>query len=433
MSKVGATSHGAPAQTTAGSRKPPFNAHRAAKAAARTIAEPDKDTFEKPSAPKLRSPVPHREGGTARGTAAYDQLPKDLRAKMSQHFWAHLPRRQRENVAQIYNTMTDYGLWDEVKRVTGQKEPPEPHVRVFGQEFEVAGNSGGITFEAHDGPALIRKMKATGFFGEDGALIAMMHPGQRSLREGAPGERTSLHISVDRGNTFDAHIDKVSPTRKPQHGKTRLDAAGAIRHHTQEVWPELIRDFLGIPGLIVHGPENRGARGSLPDSPAGVRIELRGPVEREDVDPVFARRAAPEGVPAPSGAMEKIAARIKTAGPRFPPPNGLKADEVPNSEQVAGVLAAKIMEAALNGETRIRIDLPQYAHLQDLQGPVLGTVRRLGAIVHAALTAARARMSEAERAQIPPFDDVGHVTVSFGVRNPEGLSTQGGTVRLPAN
>ena len=435
---AGKKSTGAKSASSADSAQS-FNAHQSAQEAAKKVAG-GADTFERapsasPFVPTNRARSFHRSGGYREGECCLRSASGRPRpqSKMSQHFWAHLPKRQRENVAGIYNRMTGHGIWDQVKSVSGEKGKPEPHARVLGMEFEVSGNSGGIAFEAHDAKALIGKMKDTGFFGEDNKWIAMMHPGQRSLREGAPANRTSLHVSVGPGNQFDAHIDKVAPTRTPGDGNTRLDPINALRHHSNEVWPELIRDFLGIPGLLVHGSIKPGSAGKMPEVKVGVRLELRGPVGKEGADPTFARTSAPEGLPAPKGVMKKIADRIEASGLAFPVPKGLKAGEAPSARQVAETLAAKIMEAGLKGESRIQLDLPQYAHLKSQQDAALGTVRRLGAIVHSEMTAARAAMPEDQLSEIPALDNVRNATVSFGVRNDQGMPTQGGTVQLPVD
>lgn len=419
--------------TQAGKVEPgaPFDARAAASdAAAQVVGEPD--TFERVSPALVFAPQRPRVLGAdavvARATAAYDQLPADLQAKMSQTFWGNLEPRQRQNVVGIYNALHEHGLWDQVHRVVGEKGSPEPHA--LGGHVEVAGNSGGIAFEAVDAGALVGKLKDTGFFGEDNQWIAMMHPGQRSLREGGTGNATSLHVSVGPGNLFDAHIDKFSPTREPDKGATQLDPFGAVQHHNNEVWPELLRNFLGIPGLGVRvQPSSR--EGKEPVN-IGVGIELRGPARPGKLDPAFSRFPAPAGEPPAGAVLEKIAQGVAAKGISLPVPKGLAADEVPDARHLAESLAALVMQAAREGKTTIAIDLPQYAHLASHQDVVLGAVRQLGAIVHGEMTAAREALPADQRSQMPDFADVRHVEVTFGVRNAQGLATQGGKVQLPA-
>lgn len=447
MSKVGpslppkvpptATTGAAGGQTTQAGKAEtaaPFDARGAARdAAAKVAGEPDSFERVSPTLPSLvfappRQRVLPADAVIARPTAAYDQLPADLQSKMGQTTWGNLEPRQRQNLVNIYNGLKEHGIWDQVKRVVGEKESPEPHA--FGGHFEVAGNSGGIAFEAVDGEALIGKLKDTGFFGEDNKWIAMMHPGQRSLREGGTGNATSLHVSVGPGNSFDAHIDKFSPTRQPEKGATQLDPFGAIRHHAGEVWPELLRNFLGVPGLgVTVQPSSR--EGKEPVT-VGVGIELRGPARPGKLDPAFARFPAPEGQPPGGPVLEKIAAQVAARGIALPVPNGLAAGEVPDARHLAESLAALVMEAAREGKGTIAIDLPQYANLPSHQDAVLGAVRQLGAIVHAEMTAARETLPADQRSQLPDFADVRHVQVTFGVRNEQGLATQGGKVQLPA-
>src|SRR5262245_6643106 len=127
----------------------------------------------------------------------YEKLPEDLKSKLNQQLWARMGQENRATLIETYNRLKNYGLWDQVKRVTGEKDQPEPHVKVKGQEFEVAGNSGGIAFEAYDGAEFVKKLKGTGHFGEDGKIVGWLHKGQRSMREW--GDEKSLHVSVGPG------------------------------------------------------------------------------------------------------------------------------------------------------------------------------------------------------------------------------------------
>src|SRR3974377_1406895 len=122
-------------------------------------------------------------------------------------------------------------------------------------------------------------MKSTSHFGEDGSLIGSMHKGQQSMREWS-NDPMSLHISVGPGNRFDAHIDKVSPVKKPEGGKTQIDPSKGMEHRTTELWPEKIRKLTHIPGVIVTGSVNENRDTPHGEVKVGVKIELKGPVEK---------------------------------------------------------------------------------------------------------------------------------------------------------
>jgi hypothetical protein len=445
MSKIGASPPGPPPTATSatppGTQAPqagkvdpavPFDAGAAARDAAANVVG-EADTFERalpatlfdaPKGPRVLD----GDAVVARAGAAYDQLPADLQDKMSQSVWKTLEPRQRQNLVTIYNGLQEHGLWDQVKRVVGEKDAPEPYA--FGGRFEVAGNSGGIAFEAVDAGALVGKLKDTGFFGEDNKWIALLHPGQRSLREGGTGNVTSLHVSVGPGNLFDAHVDKFSPTQKPENGATQLDPFGALRHHNNEVWPELVRNSIGIPGFGVR--VQPGSREGKEPVTLGVGIELRWPARPGKPDPAFTRFPSAEGRPPAADVLAKIADQVTAKGISLPVPAGLAAADVPSARHLSESLAALVMEAAREGKASVALDLPQYAHLASHQDAVLGAVRQIGAIVHAEMTAARDALPADERARTPSVADVRHVEVTFGVRNAQGLATQGGKVQLPA-
>jgi hypothetical protein len=348
----------------------------------------------------------------------YEKLPTDLKGKLNQQLWARMGKENRATLIETYNRLKNYGLWDQVKRVTGEKDQPEPHVKVKGHEFEVAGNSGGIAFEAYDGAELVKKLKGTGHFGEDGKIIGALHKGQRSMREW--GDEKSLHVSVGPGNAFDAHVDKVSPTNQPQAGNTKIDPVKGKNHHTTEVWPEKIRDKVKIPGVIVEGNivENKdGWHGG--ELKVGVKVEWKGPAEKQKVQLPHSKELTPN--PAPQETMEKIAARLEKVKTYFPTPIGSNPDWVPSHDAVAAQVAAQVLEAARNGKTSITIDLPQYQGQKGDQAKVLKAMEEIGQIVRSELIAAREALPEKDRAQLPDVNSVRGITVSFGEKNQRGF------------
>lgn len=351
------------------------------------------------------------DDGRASALVEYDKLPRELKTKMTQHFWGHLPERQRRTLVETYLRLTRYGLWDQVARVVREKNPPEPPATVGGVDFEVAGNSGGIVYEAVDGGVLAEALKDTGRFDEDGSVMGAMHPGQRSIREQRTTGGDSLHVSVGPGNLFDAHVDKCSPE----------DLKGMWCHGARELAPEAIRDVTGVPGVVGDGQVVPGSPERDPEVRVGIGIELRGPVDRKTRLP---RAEPPEGEPVPADVLKRVLARAATARDvRFPVPRGLQPDEVPTPTYMAEEIAARLMAAARARRTRIQLDMVQYAHLRSFHDVVLGSVRRIGAEVHAEMTAAHA----ADASAIPDVSGVTAVTVTFGV------PTQGGTVSLTRN
>ncbi len=367
--------------------------------------EPDWDEIERKRntpPPSVTNVGPNKQivqqgDGRLSPDVEYEKLEDGLKAKLSHPLWGGLKKQQRWTLIETYRRMSAHGLWDQVKRVIGEKDQPEPHVAFGGFEFQVAGNSGGIVFEAVSGDGLVNKLKGTSHFGEDGSVIGALHKGQRSMREW--GESTSLHISVGPGNKFDAHIDKVSPTSKPVGGKTRIDPVKGKGHHTTEVWPEKIRDKTGIPGVIVEGTidENKeGWHGG--ELKVGVKIELRGPVEKKKVD--IAGTKPKSSNPVAKDVMEKIAKRVQRTKNYFPISIGTAPDDVPLPEAVAAELAAEMMEAVRQGKTLIQLNVPYYLDHQVDQPAALTMMREIGTIVRSELG--------------PPAASVKGLTVTFG-------------------
>ena len=354
----------------------------------------------------------------------YEKLPEDLKGKLNQQLWSRLGTQQRTTLIETYSRMKNYGLWDEVKRITGEKEQPEPHVKVPGGELEAPGNSGGITYEAYDGARLVQKMKATGHFGEDGEYIGALHKGQRSMREWSDDPK-SLHISVGPGNKFDGHIDKKSPTNQPQMGNTKIDPIKGKMHHTTEVWPEKIRNGTGIPGVIVEGKivENKsGWHGG--ELQVGVKVELHGPAAKKKTE---LPNSKPDSAnPVPQQIMEKINQRLIKTKNEFPVPIGFNPDEVPTKEKVAAQLAAEIMDAARNGRVAIQLNFPQYLDQKGDQAAALATMKEISEMVRSELIAARAALPEKDRASMPDFESVRGLTMTFGAKTQRGIVSMTG-------
>jgi hypothetical protein len=173
--------------------------------------------------------------GRLSGDVEYEKLHDDIKSRITKQLWDALKKRkqQRWTLVETYSRLNGYGLWNQVIRVVGEKEKPERHVEFKGFTFAVAGNSGGLIYEARGG--FLEKLTGTPNFGVDGSIVGALHGSQTSLREW--GDSTSLHISVGPGNLFDAHIDKVSPVSKPVDGRTQIYPVEGPKHWSKEVLP----------------------------------------------------------------------------------------------------------------------------------------------------------------------------------------------------
>lgn len=355
------------------------------------------------------------DDGRLSDAVEYKKLPSALQAKLSQQFWAGLGTRQRRTLIETYRRLKQYGVWDYIKRVTGEKEHPERHVKLFGFEFETDGNSGGLTYEATDAAGLVKKLRATGHFGEDGKIMGLMHSGQSSYREEPKGARDprGAHISVGPKNKIDAHIDKHAPVGKPSDGKTRVDPARAWRHGMQEIIPEAVRKL--ARGFPIKPTVSVGKSPQDPDitEVKVVGVELRGPVKKEKKK-LSSKPVVPN--PAPQDAQERIAKRVERTKNYFPIPIGKRPEEVPEPKMIATKLAAKLLEAARNGKTSVEFDLAWYKsekndkNVKEDQPAALKMMREIGQIVRSELG--------------PQVEEVRRLTVTFG--SPK----QGGTVSL---
>ena len=348
-------------------------------------AAAEDDSYPATKFERSKSAVDEEDGRLSAGVE-YEKLPSGLNGKLSQQFWGGLGTQQRRTLIETYRRLKQYGVWDYIKAVTGEKEHPERHVKLFGFEFETDGNSGGLTYEATDADGLIKKLKATGHFGEDGKIMGLMHSGQRSNREWSndPDDPRGAHVSTGRrDNKIDAHIDKESPVGQPSDGKTRVDPSKAWKHGTKELGPEFTRKLArGVPVKPkVSIEENKdGWHGG--ELKVGVEIELRGPVKKEK-DKLSPKPVAPN--PADQDVQERIAKRVERTKNIFPIPVGTIPDNVPENKAFATVLAAEMLEAGRNKKTSVQLKMPFYENKQGDQPAALEVIREIGVIVRSEL------------------------------------------------
>jgi hypothetical protein len=194
----------------------------------------------------------------ARADVPYSQLPADLKKTVAHldwpdKWWNGLSTASRQHLVAIYNRMQTHGLWSHVDRITKVVDPERP---VLG--MRAPGSAGSVEFLRKDGSRLLQGSLETGRFGLDPSLLALLHPGQLSLREWS-SSTDGLHISIGGAGQFDAHMDKVSPTNKPDaNGGTQVDPHRSGQHWQQEVIPDIIRNGVkvgkhGIPGTRIPG------------------------------------------------------------------------------------------------------------------------------------------------------------------------------------
>lgn len=347
-----------------------------------------------------------QDAGRLSPNVEYQKLPEDLKSKMTKGLWDGLETRQRATLVDTYSRMKSYGLWDEVKSVTGQKEAPEKHVKIGKGEYEVAGNSGSIIYQVKDAQKFQDKMVETGRLGLDDGFMGKEHAGQRSYRESSKTDSKSLHVSVGPGNQIDAHIDKISPVNVPEDGKTSVNWQEGVEHQRKELIPEKIRKKTGGAGIIIDKPiqENRDAPHGA-EIKIGVSVEIHGPVKEKSVGKGDSLQPAPEQM------LNKINQRLDKSNVYFPTPIGSNPDHVPEPKEVAKYMAAQMIDAARRGETRINMDIPDYMNNKQDQARVLDEMRKIGEIVRSEMIAAN-----------PNLESVRSMTVTFGTYN------QGGTV-----
>lgn len=368
---------------------------------------------------RTQAKIIHTDGRLS-AKVPYDKLPTRLKAKLNEKLWTQLPEKQRNTLISTYARLEGWGVWDQVKTVKGELNETERHAHMGGAEFEVAGNSGGVVFEAHDAKKLKKALIETGHFGVDKGVVGSLHQGQDSTREWTddPG---SLHVSIGPGDQFDTHMDKYSPVDKPNHGETVIDPKGGFNHHRKEVWPEMIRNVIGIPGVIIDAGVKPGSRDGKPEVVATVNVELHGPVKSE-------KKKVPKGPPpagdaGPEGAVQGMLERLDLSKVKFPRPKGVRPENMPDPKVMAEELAHLMLEAARTGKNPIELDLVDFAHQKGYQTPMLGELRRLGESVRRELKASLQRLPPDQRGDLD-LSKVTSLKVTFGV------PTQGGTVSL---
>ncbi len=359
--------------------------------------------------------------------APYDKLPDDIKSKMSLDVW-HKIGNQKSTLIQTYMRLQEYGLWDCVVRVVGIQEKLPPHGTIGPFKIAVHG-TGGITYEAKNAEALIKRLVGTRHFGKDNKIMALMHAGQTGMRESRDDHppkpipsvdnsihewdeadksftATSLHISVGPGNKFDAHIDQISPVNPPLEGHSVPNLIKASKHISKEVIAAKLGGF--APYVTVE--ENRekgwhGAEGKVTieghwewDFPSGKKPGKKLPPKQ------------PEPAPADEKVQDKIAKRVERTKNYFKIPVGTRPDEVPEPKAVASKMSAKMLEAADSRKNTIFMDVPFYLDKKEDQPSALDMMQEIGQIVRSELGA--------------KVEVVTRLTVTFG------SNKQGGTVSI---
>lgn len=375
--------------------------------------------------PRGAAKILHTDGSLS-PRAPYDKLPSDLKSKLPETVWRDLGQLDRKTLMSSYARLKGWGVWDQVKSVKGQLNPAEAHAHVGGKEFEVAGNTGGVVFEAKNARAFKEALIATGHFGVDKGIVGALHQGQDSTREWTddPG---SLHVSIGPGDQFDTHMDKYSPVKKPKNGETQIDPGKGFDHHRNEVWPEMFRNVLGVPGAIVDVSTRRNPDGGLPEVRGTVSLELRGPVKREK--PTVDRKtldrinqAPSQGDPGPDGVIGAAVKNVDLSKVKFPLPAGMNKGDL-DPQVLAEHLAASMLEAARSGKDPIHLDLVDFAGAVKLQPEMSRQLQALGKQVYAELKKALAKLPEDQRA-LYDLKKLQSLKVTYGVKS------QGARVRI---
>jgi hypothetical protein len=376
----------------------------------------------------IKAPAATRESvEVAAARMRFEELPAKLRetlAKSFAHpdqFWAGLGNTQRQTLATTFNRLDAMGLWKHVARIRGEHAQPEKPVA---GKLKVAGNAGGIGFEAHNQKAFVDDLLKSGKFGVDPAIAAKLHPGQTSLREhNTTGG--SLHISVGPGNRFDTHVDKVGSVDAPD-PKTRgavFSQPRSLEHHVTEVWPEKIRQYTKIPGIHVGvGPDladvNRSRTPADDKTPGPTRLknddilgsinvkfqiagkENRSKHTREQdtasLDIEVMKRAVERGA-AQVSPDELRRKGVKSTNPQY--------ENAADPAGLASSIAGHVANAAREGRIMAEIQLPSYYN-------------NLSAPERKAIASAIGRMAKAIAAELPA-DTAGvrSLKISFGNRN----------------
>lgn len=371
-------------------------------------ATPPSDGFDGPASTKFeKSKGLQNVDGRLSRDAQWKELPSDLKSKINPNVWDALPIGQRGTVVDTYQRLKQYGAWDEVTQVTGEKEKREAPVSVGDHETHVNGNSGTIQYEISDKAAFEKKLLEKNAFGVDGGKAGAMHPGQTSMRE-VNGGSTSLHVSTGPGNRMDAHIDQVNPTNQPERGLTQLDIKRGVKHWRDEVLPELIRKKTGIPGVKVDGEVRPGPAGEKPDVRVTVGVEFHG-IDKKKVK--LEKGPATAGQPLPPEVMKRVLAKAEAAGIMLPAaPGGNK----PDLKTLTEGIALKINEAASKPSSRIDLDLGVYFDQKGAQPKVTAEIEKLTRLVRAEMEAARKDLPKAQQRSMQDPATVTSVGVHYG-------------------
>ena len=196
----------------------------------------------------------HSDNCSAYGNS-FEKLPPDLKLVLVKSFKGKAPEwfehePERGALTQIFNRLCQYGVWCHV-RIVLKIHAAEAPVLTADNIYKVPGRTASVYFTSPSGDTLIEALMATGRFCKAYGAGASQHPGQTTLREISGSD--SLHVSVGRDGRFDAHIDKYSPVPEHPDGSFCSNAAtpASVGHISRELFPEKVREILGLPGFQV--------------------------------------------------------------------------------------------------------------------------------------------------------------------------------------
>lgn len=343
----------------------------------------------------------------ARADVPYSELPADLKQALSHldwpdKWWNGLSQASRQNLVAIYNRMQDHGLWRHVERIVKVVDPERP---VLG--MRPPGNSGSVEFLAKDGSRLLHGSLDTGKFGLDPGFLALLHPGQQSLREWS-STSDGLHLSIGAAGAFDAHLDRVSPTNRPDaSGRTQIDMQRSGKHWQQEVLPDLIRNGIpgvlpgtGIPGVVLGvgphlankplphpDPTHDQPQNGLPPILGSAMIVLNTQSDDRRTRTLVERPTAPATRDVDDALLKRVADAVSSnfATNALAAPSAGLANDDPNPVDLATDLASRFAYAARHGMPTIEVDFKgQYAGATEADRKAIAAeVKRIAATVAA--------------------------------------------------
>jgi hypothetical protein len=343
----------------------------------------------------------------ARADMPYDQLPSELKRVLGKFdwpdkYWNGLSDASRKHLVAIYNRMSDHGLWKHVDRIVKVVNPERPALGM-----RVPGNSGSVVFATRDGKKLIEGSLEKGKFGIDPQVLAAFHDGQTSLREWSTSG-DGLHLSVGGGGQADAHMDKVSPTLKPdQYGRTRVDGDLSKRHWKEEVIPDIVRNGTTIKGHKIPGtgiPGVSGNNGPIADMPkhpdpqykdpgsdlpkirgsVSITVQTGGGEKARQLQP---RVTAPQTRDVDAQVIERITKAVGSfhEDALVAPSAHLSHDSFPAPRDLAVEIATRLAYAAAHGKASIELDFKEpygRASAAD-QKAILEQAKRIAEVVKA--------------------------------------------------